>query len=319
MSDDSYTIGGDVTIHMAPSTAKIMFSVVLALVPGVAVLTVTQGTRWLGLIAVAVLCAWCCEGILLALRGKRRILDTLGDGSATLSACLLVLSLPVMTPPWLVCLGVCFALLFGKQLYGGLGMNPFNPAMVGYCFLLVSFPAILGQHSNANFSFATLWQGTDAITAATILDHSRQLRIEDIPLSQLQWQSRQLLLLNLAWFLGGLWLAARQYLSWQIATACLLGIVLGALPFWFIDTDAYLDPFAQLLGGASVFGAFFIATDPVSAATTPLGRWLYGFLIGLLTVCIRNLGNFPDGFAFAVLLGNALVPLLDPLTQPKYR
>lgn len=319
MNGDLRPNDGNAIIHIAPSTAKIMYSVLLALAPGVAVLTVTEGTRWLGLIAIAVLCALLCEGLLLALRAKPRIVHTLGDGSAVLSACLLVLSLPVMTPSWLVCLGVCFALVFGKQLYGGLGMNPFNPAMVGYCFVLISFPAILGQHSSASFSLASLWHTIDATTAATVLDHSRQLRIEQTPLSQMHWQKNETLLLDLAWFLGGLWLAVKRYLSWQITTACLLGTGLSAMVFWLIDAEAYLNPLAQMLTGASVFGAFFIATDPISAATTPTGRWVYGFLIGLLTVCIRNLGNFPDGFAFAVLLANALVPLIDPLTQPRYR
>lgn len=319
MNPDSCPNDGNAIIHMAPGTAKIMYSVLLALIPGVVVLTLTQGTRWLGLIAIAVLCALLCEGLLLALRAKSGIVHTLGDGSAALSACLLVLSLPVMVPVWLVCLGVCFALVFGKQLYGGLGMNPFNPAMVGYCFVLISFPAILGQHSNANLPFASFWHTIDATTAATVLDHSRQLRIEQTPLSQLHWHKSEMLLLDLAWFLGGLWLAVKRYLAWQITTACLLGTVLSATVFWLIDAEAYLNPLTQLLTGASVFGAFFIATDPISAATTPKGRWVYGFLIGLLTVCIRTLGNFPDGFAFAVLLANALVPLIDPLTQPWYR
>lgn len=319
MSADPRPTGGNARIHVAPGTAKIMYSVLLALTPGVAVLILTQGTRWLGLIAIAMLCALSCEALMLALRGTRRIARTLGDGSAVLSACLLVLSLPVMTPPWAVCLGVFFALVFGKHLYGGLGMNPFNPAMVGYCFLLVSFPAMLGRHSEASLPFTTLWQTIDATTAATLLDHSRQLRIEHASLSQIHWWTNELLLLDLAWLFGGLWLAAKRYLSWQIPTACLFGTGLGATVFWLIDAEAYLNPLAQLLTGASVFGAFFIATDPVSAATTATGRWLYGFLIGLLTVCIRTLGNFPDGFAFAVLLANALVPLIDPLTQPRYR
>lgn len=306
-------------IHVAPSTATIMWHVNAALLPGIALLVWTQGSRWIGLLATAVISAWFFEALILKLRGKLHILRTLGDGSATLTALLLMLSIPVMTPPWLIIFGVGFAIVFAKQLYGGLGMNTFNPAMVGYAFLLVSFPALMGQHSAQSLSLFSLLQPVDATTSATILDQTRQLRIASTSVSEAQLISPNALWIQLAWIAGGVYLALKRYLSWQIVCATLLGIIVCASLFFWIDGEKYLTPWQQLISGASIFGAIFIATDPVSAATTPLGRWIYGFLVGILTIAIRNLGNFPDGLAFAVLLSNALVPIIDMLTQPRYR
>lgn len=304
-------------IHVATSTSALMWQVCAALIPGLLVLIFTQGTRWLGLLFIAILSAWLCEALILKLRRKPDIHKTVLDGSATLTACLLVLSLPVMVPAWLVIFGVAFAIVFGKQLYGGLGSNPFNPAMVGYCFLLISFPALMSQHSDTPLSLSSLWQDMDATTAATLLDQTRQMRIGEEALVSV-WPSFSELSVLLAWLIGGLWLAWKRALDWRITAAVLIGILLSGGVFWAMNSSAYLNPLAQLFTGASLFGALFIATDPVTAATTPIGRWVYGVLIGGLCVCIRNLGNFPDGFAFAVLLANACVPILDSLTRPRY-
>lgn len=306
-------------IAVAYSTRYLMWQVVLALMPGIAVLVYWQGSRWLGQIAIAVVVALIIEALVLLMRRKTNIFTTISDGSAILTALLLALAAPVLLPPSLLIIGIFFALIFAKHLYGGLGMNLFNPAMLGYAFLLISFPVAMSLHTQTPYALHTLWQDFDALTAATTLDGSRALRIQGTHISSaidLPWQK---LLLNAAWALGGLYLVYRRLADWRIVVAVLLGISTSATTFWLIDQQAYLNPYSQLMAGASIFGAFFIATDPVSAATTPLGRWIYGLLIGVLTVCIRNLGNFPEGFAFAVLLSNALVVIIDPLTQPRYR
>lgn len=306
--------------HVAPSSATIMWSVLLALLPGILIQTYLEGTRWLPLLCLAAASAWLIEGILLALRGKTgaQIILTLRDGSAILTAILLALCLPVLVPAWLVVFGVAFALICGKHLYGGLGMNPFNPAMVGYCFLIVSFPALMGQHSAEALNLFTFFQPIDATTSATLLDASRQARIAELPVNTIQSAWLAPLIQALAWTSGGIWLVKKGYIDWKISAAVLIAALITASLFWLYDSHLYLNPIRQLLTGALIFGAFFIATDPITAATTPLGRILYALLIGILCIAIRNLGNFPDGFAFAVLLANASVPILDNLS-PRYR
>lgn len=306
-------------IHIAPSTRSIMWRVCAALLPGVALLVYFEGLRWLGLIACAAMVALLSEAAILLMRRKPRLANTLSDGSAVLSGVLLVVCLPVGVPLWLVAIGVFFAIVFAKQLYGGLGMNIFNPAMVGYCFLLVSFPALMSQHSIDWLPLNSLWQDYDARSGATLLDAARMSRIAGESVHAYHPWQYESVSVNLAWLAGGAWLAWQRCLDWRIVVGVLLGGVLCAGVFWGIDSTRYLDPATHLFSGALIFGACFIATDPVSAATTPLGRWCYAILIGVLTIAIRNLGNFPDGVAFAVLLANACVPLLDPLTQPRYR
>ena len=235
------------------------------------------------------------------------------DGSVLVTAVLLALSLPVLAPWWIPLVGIAFAVLLGKHLYGGLGQNPFNPAMVGFAVLLISFPAQMSGMPAAPVSLFSV----DATSAATLLDHSRILRIAGEPLAALYppWQQQ---LLNLAWLTGGIWLTTTRAADWRLLVSTLIGATAAAFTFWLAMPLA-LNPYSQLMSGAIIFGACFIATDPVTAATTPRGRFLYGILVGALAIAIRNLGNFPDGVAFAILIANGLVPLIDPLTQPRYR
>lgn len=304
-------------ILVAPSSRRIMWNVLAALIPGILALCLLEGSRWLGNLAAALLTATVTEALLLKIRAKPHIAATITDGSALLTGALLALALPVSAPAWLIMLATAFAILIGKQLYGGLGMNPFNPAMVGFAFALVSFPALAGQYPAGALPLASLWQPIDSLSAATLLDASRTLRINgEVPTPAFPFP---LIAVNLAWLAGAAYLIYKRYADWRIVAAVLLGIILTAAAFWLYDPRQYLNPAVQLLAGASIFGACFIATDPVTAPATPHGRWIYGALIGILTICIRNLGNFPDGVAFAVLIANALVPLLDPLTRPHYR
>ena len=306
-------------ILVAPSSRRIMWTTALALLPGIIALCTLEGTRWLANLALAAATATACEALILKIRGKAHILATTSDGSAVLTALLLALSLPVSAPPWLIIAATAFAIIIAKHLYGGLGMNPFNPAMTGFAFALISFPLYMSQHPDSALPLTSLWQNTniDAISAPTTLDpvlnqhNAGEYRSAAIPPADL--------IIQLCWLAGGLILLAKRYADWRISAAVLLGIALTALAFYSYDPTQHLDPITHLLAGASIIGALFIATDPVTAAATPRGRWIYGTLIGILTVCIRELGNFPDGFAFAILLANALVPLLDPLTQPHYR
>lgn len=290
---------------------QIMRDVLLALLPGIAVCIVLYGFAPLRNLAIACLACLLIEAAVLHLR-SRRLPRLGGDGSALLTGALLALCLPATAPWWLLLAGAVAAMLPGKHLYGGLGQNPFNPAMVGVAVLIVSFPA---QMSLWPAPLAVWSSGTDAISSATPLDHLRTQLALNRTLGEIAGDSAASLTalsaLALAWLTGGLYLLWRGAIRWQIPAGVLLGIAIPATLFWIADGERYASPLFHLLGGAAIFGAFFIATDPITAAATPRGRLLYGFGIGTLAWAIRTWGSYPDGFAFAVLMLNLCVPLID--------
>ncbi len=304
-------------------TSYIMRQVILALLLGVLASLYFFGWTSLIQIILGAISALVFEALFLKLR-KRPIRPAISDGSAVLTGILLAISIPTIAPWWIVVLGVGFAIIFGKQLYGGLGNNPFNPAMLGYAFLLISYPLqmvtwqstetlSLSQSLSVIFNYTTF----DAISGATILDSVKtQISLgqdaNTIDLSHTaQWW------INIGFLLGGLYLLFKRIIFWHIPLSLLIGMVGMSTILYTIDNTIYTSPLFHLTTGATMLGAFFIATDPVSSSTTPKGRLLYGFLIGLLIVLIRTFGSYPDGVAFAVLLINIAVPLIDYYTQPK--
>lgn len=325
------------------ATGRIMLEVILACVPGLAVLIWFFG--WGPLINVVWLC---CVGVLLEafairLRG-RSVRFYLSDGSALVTAVLLGLSLPPTLPWWMSLIGIAFAILIAKHLYGGLGYNLFNPAMVGYVVLLISFPVemttwlvprgVLEQSPavpgfldslQAIFTMGQSSQAIDAFTGATALDEFKLQRggmtagefMAGNPLFG-TWSGRGWEWVNLAFLAGGLWLLYRKIISWHIPAAMLLSQTLLSALFYDGGSSAgHGSPLLHLFGGATMLGAFFIATDPVTAATTPRGKIIFGALIGLLVYVIRTWGGYPDAVAFAVLLGNFTTPLIDYYTKPR--
>lgn len=321
--------------------SRVMRQVVLALVPGIAVYTALFGYGILINLLLAAVTALVTEGLMLRLRG-RPVARFLSDWSAPVTALLLGLALPPLAPWWLVVLGTAFALVFGKHLYGGLGYNPFNPAMLGYVVLLISFPTqmtlwppvqpllvpTLSLAESLQYTFTgALPAGMtlDVLTGATPLDHLKtQLGLEQSVTAVREASSVFGLAggagwewVNLGFLAGGLWLLARGTIRWQIPAGVLAGLALIALPFWLANPEQYASPLFHLSSGAAILGAFFIATDPVSASTTPRGRLIYGLCIGVLTWIIRNWGGYPDAIAFAVLLMNMAAPTIDEYTQPR--
>ncbi|MDU5838364.1 MAG: electron transport complex subunit RsxD, partial [Pantoea sp.] len=297
---------------------------------------------------LAVLTAWLAEAAIMRLR-KTPVAPSLADNSALLTAVLIGISLPPLAPWWLVVIGTLFAIVIAKQLYGGLGQNPFNPAMVGYVVLLISFPVqmtswlppdalqavkpglldslsmIFTGHTLAGDTMQQLQLGVDGVSQATPLDtfktglragHSaEQLLAQPIytgVLAGLGWQW-----INLGYLAGGLFLLWKNAIRWHIPAAMLLSLAFCATLGWLISPETLNTPLIHLFSGATMLGAFFIATDPVTASTTNRGRLLYGALIGLLVWLIRSFGGYPDGVAFAVLLANICVPLIDYYTQPR--
>jgi len=293
-----------------------MFQVLAALVPVLAVQIHFFGMRPLLLVIVAAIAALACEALALHMR-RRSVQPCLRDGSVLVTAALLALAVPPTLPLWQLALGVAVAVLLAKHAYGGLGQNPFNPAMVGYAVLLVSFPLEM-----------TRWPAPggdwDALTGATALDTLRTGLRQSYTMQEIQagptfghvgamggeW-------INLAALAGGLYLLARRIVRWHIPVAMLAGIAVPAALFHMFDPGAHASASFHLAAGATMLGAFFIATDPVSAATSDRGRLVYGAGIGLLTWIIRTWGGFPDGVAFAVLIMNLAVPLIDRYTVPR--
>lgn len=321
------------------STSDVMMNVILALIPGIFALTYFFGPGHLIQIIIAATTALACEAAVMKLR-KRPILFYLKDYSALLTAILLALSMPPYTPYWITIVASAFAIIVAKHLYGGLGQNPFNPAMVGFALVLISFPVAMTTSWSAptqllaeGISFSDALQfifvsreGIDAITSATPLDSykhqvamSTSTEILGNPLFSgpnqdqivLGWQW-----VSLGFLLGGLYLLWKKIFTWHIPGSLLIALTLCSLIFGW-DDDIYVPTSIHLLAGATMIGAFFIATDPVSASTTPLGKIIYGAGIGILIYIIRTWGAYPDSIAFAVLLMNFAAAFIDQYTQPR--
>ena len=320
------------TTTAVPPTASLMRWVIAATLPGIATMSYFFGLGVISNVLLAAAFGVALEAAVLRLR-QRPIRVALDDSSALLTGVLLGTSLPPASPWWLIGVGMIAAIVVAKQLYGGLGHNPFNPAMVGYALLLVSFPTYMTlwappQEMLPNDLWAQI-TGTlpttqlDSLSGATPLDAfkhkgnavlaSEFWAANPLPngtLTAWQWVA-------LAWLAGGGVLMAKRIISWHIPIAMLGSLVLLATLFYLSAPSHFASPLFHLLTGATLFGAFFIATDPVSAATSQRGKLIYGAGIGALVIIIRTFGGYPDAVAFAVLLMNLCVPLLDLYSVPR--
>jgi electron transport complex protein RnfD len=308
-----------------------MRNVLLALLPGIAIYVWQIGAGILVQLAIGTVVALAAEAAVLRLRA-RPVGIALGDLSAVVTAWLVVLSFPPIVPWWITTLGVLVAIVAVKQLYGGLGQNPFNPAMVGYCAMIVAFPSLMAQWPPAGaLDFATQLElilggarELDAITGATALDSLRTgLRAEDATVGTvLQREAFGVMAgrgwewIGLGYLAGGLWLLARRIITWHLPVAFLATLAVFSGAMWLADPQQFASPAFHLLSGGALLAAFFIVTDPVSGATTPRGKLIFAAGIAIIAYVIRNWGAFPEGIAFAVLLMNMCVPLIDMKTQP---
>jgi len=332
-------------IHNDKTTSRIMLLVCSALIPGILVSFYFFGWGTLINLVVCSVYAVSAEALIMWLR-KKSIAKALSDNSALLTGLLIGLSFPPMLPWWMSFIGVWFAIIIAKQLYGGLGFNPFNPAMVGYVLLLISFPVemtswlpsheIAQQHPSFLETLQITFVGTtsdgnklidyrmlaDGFTMATPLDESKTafslglMTSEIIETSHFITNTNSWFWLNISFLVGGLLLLANRVIHWHIPTSMLLGMTITASVLYLYDNQLFLSPWLHLTMGATMLGAFFIATDPVTASTTPKGRLIYGAIIGFFIVIIRSFGGYPDAVAFAVLLLNIAVPTIDHYTKP---
>ena len=320
--------------HGPMSTQRVMQSVLLATIPGVIVLTHFFGFGTLVNILWGSIVALACEALALKLR-RRPLGFYLKDYSALVTAVLLCIALPPYAPWWLIAVGIASSILLAKHLYGGLGYNPFNPAMVGYVILLISFPIQMTAWApprglgelpgfiealQACFTPAA-YDGTTMATPLDLLKQNNSLLIKDLWNQYPQfgrWSGLGWEWANIAFLAGGVWLLYQRIFTWHAPVAML--VTLGLLAAIFYDGGSSASggsPLFHLLGGATMFGAFFIVTDPVSSAVSLRGRLIFGAMIGVLIYTIRIKGNYPDSVAFAVLIMNFAAPFIDYYTQPR--
>jgi len=310
----------------APTTPSIMGQVALALLPGAGVMLWLFGLGVALNIAAALAAALAAEAAAVRLRG-RAVGPALTDGSTLVAALIIGIALPPLLPFWIPAVAGALAVLLGKQAYGGLGQNVFNPAMVGYLAVLLAFPkalslwpppeaglgaAVPAGEALGYFLTGALPPVADAMTHATPLDKLSTQGLSALapsggPLRQLD-AAGAWLWLGGAFTLGGLALLARDIIDWRLPAGVLGGTAATA---GLLQLSGGAPVTFHLLSGATLLVAFFIATDPVSAPREPGARLVYAALIGAVAMVIRELGGHPDGFAFAVLMLNATAPLLD--------
>jgi len=327
--------------HAAQNTGKVMQLVLWATAPGLLALTYHFGWGSLINVLLATATAVIAEAAVIRLRG-RSVSFYLRDYSAAVTAILLGLALPPLAPWWIVVVGTLFSIVIAKHLYGGLGYNPFNPAMVGYVVLLISFPiqmtswvtplALLPEglsHPSIIESINIVFLGygpADGVTGATPLDsfkfsdgllvdqiYAQNPLFSEAAIAGVGWEW-----VNIGFLIGGLILLASRIFTWHGPIAMLASLTLMSVIFWDGgSSDSPGSAMMHLFSGASMMGAFFILTDPVSSAVSNRGRLIYGALIGVLVYIIRAWGNYPDAVAFAVLLANFAAPFIDNYTLPR--
>ncbi|MDP3440725.1 MAG: RnfABCDGE type electron transport complex subunit D [Azonexus sp.] len=317
------------------SVSQIMAQVCIALIPGIAAYAWLVSPAILVQLLITTVSALLAEAVMLRLQ-RKSLKMFLPDGSAIVTAWLIALTFPPLAPWWLIVTGTVFAIVVAKHLYGGLGQNPFNPAMIAFAVCIVSFPALMSQWPSVGLQASLLEQinvifglapRLDALSSATPLDALKtalKLGEGNIDVAQLlanqeiygifaghgwEWVAA-------GYLLGGLWLWQRKLITWHIPLAFIGAITLISSVLWLYNPAQFANPLFHLFSGGSMLGAFFIATDPVSGCTTPRGKLIFAAGAGLLTYLIRVFGGYPDGVAFAILLMNLSAPVIDQLTQP---
>ena len=330
--------------YLAPTSnvASMMQQVLLALVPAALAHVYFFGPGFIFNLIVA--SAFCVggEALMMHLRGRPPE-SALSDYSALVTAALLAFALPSLTPWWVTGTGALFGIVVAKHLYGGLGFNIFNPAMAGYVVILVAFPMHLNlwvapRMGDIDYEFLTILQTLkytltgilpdaltyDEVSRATPLDVMKSglnnmrttVEIRSLPImgdfGGVGWE----------WIgnfiaIGGFWLMIRKIIRWQIPVGVGIGLLIPAGIMWLISPGTQPSPGFHMFSGAALLCAFFIATDPVSAATSPKGRFIYGIGIGFVIYAIRTWGSYADGVAFAVIIMNMAVPAIDYMTRPQ--
>jgi electron transport complex protein RnfD len=324
----------DITVSPSPhisksmSTRSVMVDVVIGMIPAMVMAAFYFRVRAFILIPVCIISCIVAELLCNLIRKKLNPTESIGDFSAVVTGIILALSLPPALPVWAAVIGSAFSIVIGKMVFGGLGANTFNPAMVGRTFLTASFgmlmttwmvPATIDP-ATPKISADSL---TDARTQATPLAWSKQ-SIKSKSRAQIVNDQLHAAFLGttggclgetsaIALIIGGIYLLIRKTISIHIPLAVLLSAFVFATIAYLINPQAYMSPLTHLTAGGMLICAFFIATDPVTAPLTTRGMWLFGIGVGALTMLIRIVGEYPEGVMYAVLLMNAVTPLIDKM------
>lgn len=304
-------------VHGPNKTQRLMLDVLIALAPALVVSTVVYGLRVLALTLFSVCCCllfeWAIQRFML--RGKL----TINNLSAVVTGVLLAFNLPVNIPLWMVAIGALVAIGVAKMTFGGLGKNIFNPALVGRVFMLIAFPVAM----------TTFPEAADAISGATPLTMAKEALKNGVPVAEvMQSVSIKDMFIGVqsgsigeisavALLVGGLYLLWRRVITWHIPVAVLGSMGIFSLITWLIAPEAYMSPLFHLMGGGAMLGAWFMATDYVTSPMTPKGSLIFGLGVGVITMLVRLWGAYPEGMSFAILIMNAVVPLLDKYILPK--
>jgi len=297
-----------------------MFDVVIALIPALLVSMWFFGLGALKVTLVAVIACVFFEWLITKYLLKAA--STVGDGSAIVTGILLAFNLPSNLPAWIIIVGALVSIGVAKMSFGGLGKNPFNPALVGRVFLLISFPVDMTSWPVPRFEgYMSLGGITDAITGPTPLALLKAEKLAELP------GYVDVLLGNMggclgevsaaALLLGALYMLYRKVITWHIPVSYLGAVVLFSGILWLVNPGIYVDPLFHLMTGGIMLGAFYMATDMVTSPMSKKGMLLFGFGCGILTILIRVFGAYPEGVSFAILIMNAFVPLINKYMKPK--
>ena len=320
---NKYTISGSPHVHSTENTRKIMYRVILALVPALLVAIYYFGWYALRLTIVSVAACMLTEWLIQKFLIKGPL--TINDGSAALTGLLLAFNVPANLPIWMVIVGSVIAIGVGKMAFGGLGKNPFNPALVGRVFMLVSFPTTMTTWPQAQPIFEKGFFA-DAVTGPTPLGILKESGVQELQqLDHMQFIDMVIgnrggafgEICAIALLLGALYLICRKVIDIATPLSILLTVFVFTGICYLINPTIYIAPWYHLVYGGLILGAFFMATDMVTSPMTIRGKILFGFGIGVITVVIRLWGAYPEGVSFAILIMNALTPLINKAFKPQ--
>jgi Na+-translocating ferredoxin:NAD+ oxidoreductase subunit D len=312
---EGFIITASPHVFASTTTQRIMLAVIVTLIPAAVMGVLYFGARVLLLYAVGIAVSMATEAVVKIARG--RDWRSITDGSAALTGLLLVMVLPPTISPILVGLASVVAIFIGKEVFGGLGANIFNPALVGRAFLSASYPVQITNYTDPRPVFSFLTSGTDAATSATPLSAARfeGVRVDNLDLffGQIGGSIGETSTLFL--LIGGIALLAMRLINWQLVVSY-LGTVfaLGGI-FYLIDPGTYPDPVFHLLSGSLMIAAFYMATDMVTSPITKVGQAIFGVGAGIIVIVIRLFGGFPEGVMYSILLMNAVTPIINRYTN----
>lgn len=313
--DRLLNVSGSPHVHSDDSVRKIMWSVVLALMPAFVVSIFYFGFPVVILTLVSVGCCVLFEYLIQ--RFILKVKPTVSDGSAVVTGLLLAFNVPSGLPVWMMVVGALVAIGIAKMPFGGLGHNPFNPALVARVFLLIAFPVAMTTWPTPT----PVWSVSDIVTGPTPLGILKEGGSAEMPtyMNMLVGQMGGSFgeVSAIALLIGAVFLLIRKVITWHIPVSFMLTVFLFSGLFWLIDPTQYANPFFHLLAGGLILGACFMATDMVTSPMTPAGMVVFGIGCGLLTIIIRMFGAYPEGVSFSILIMNALVPLINKAFKPK--